>query len=112
MRLLARPALTEKRERAEACLFGRHKHVSARAGTALKNGTLPLLNPPKARTGRLTEAYLAALQARSDALDFLSAMGQSGTSGPGTPVSPRSRRGRCGGLGGGERPVRLHGVAR
>jgi hypothetical protein len=44
MRLLAKPAVTEQWKRAQARLFGRLKHVSARAETPAKDGTRRLLN--------------------------------------------------------------------
>jgi hypothetical protein len=74
MRLLAKTAVGEQWKRAQACLFGRLKHVSARADAASKNGSFRLLNLPEVWMARLTEADVAALQARADPLDFLSAM--------------------------------------
>jgi IS605 OrfB family transposase len=44
MRLLAKPAVTEQWKRAQARLFGRLKHVSARAETPAKDGSRRLLN--------------------------------------------------------------------
>jgi hypothetical protein len=74
MRLLAKPAVTEQWKRAQARLFGRLKHVSARAETPAKDGTRRLLNLPEVWTGRLSETDVAALQARADPLDFRAAM--------------------------------------
>ena len=74
MRLLAKSAVTEQWKRAQACLFGRLNHDSARAENASKNGMIRLLNLPEAWTERLTEADVAALQARADALDFRATM--------------------------------------
>ena len=74
MRLLAKSAVTEQWKRAQACLFGRLKHVSARAEAPSKNGVVRLLNLPEIWTERFTEADVAVLQARADALDFRAAM--------------------------------------
>ena len=74
MRLLAKPAVTEQWKRTQACLFGRLKHVSARAETPAKDGTFRLLNLPEVWTVRLSDADVAALQARADPLDFPAAM--------------------------------------
>ena len=74
MRLLAKPAVTEQWKRAQARLFGRFKHVSARAETPAKDGTQRLLNLPEVWTGLLSEVDVAALQARADPLDFRAAM--------------------------------------
>ena len=74
MRLLAKPAVAEQWKRAQARLFGRLKHVSARAETPAKDGTRRLLNLPEVWTSRLSEADVDALQARADPLDFRAAM--------------------------------------
>ncbi|PTX52336.1 hypothetical protein IQ03_01126 [Gemmobacter caeni] len=74
MRLLAKSAVTEQWKRAQARLFGRLKHVSARAETPAKDGTRRLLNLPEVWTSRLSEADVAAIQARADPLDFPAAM--------------------------------------
>lgn len=74
MRLLAKSAVSEQWKRAQACLFGRLKHVSVRAETPAKDGTRRLVNLPEAWTTLLSEEDVAALQARADALDFREAM--------------------------------------
>jgi hypothetical protein len=74
MRLLAKSAVTEQWKRAQARLFGRLKHVSVRADTPAKDGTRRLLNLPEGWASRLTEADIAALQARADPLEFRAAM--------------------------------------
>jgi hypothetical protein len=74
MRLLAKPSVTEQWKRAQARLFGRLKHVSARAEAPAKDGTRRLLNLSEIWTSRLSEADVAALQALTDQLDFPAAM--------------------------------------
>jgi hypothetical protein len=74
MRLLAKSAVTEQWKRAQGCLFGRLKHVSARAEATAKDGTRRLLNFPEVWTTRLTDADVTALQARADPLDFTAVM--------------------------------------
>jgi len=75
MRLIAKPAVAEQWKRAQACLFGRFKHVSARSEKPASNGTFRLFNLPEEWTARLEGADVSALQTRADALDFLAVMG-------------------------------------
>jgi hypothetical protein len=74
MRLLAKSAILEQWSRAQRCLFGRLRNVSARAEKPMKSGRHRLLNLPEEWTDRLQDADVAALQALADGLDFRAAM--------------------------------------